>query len=647
MRVTVPFPYRPRERAYGDLDDESVREIIRAAPTQLVPLSILHALQHTVDEDRVSQYERDPETRSSGGSPIVVERGGRYFIRNGHHRATSAVRRGERAIRARVAHLGAQEPIPFRAKGHAGELLLIEPSAMQATYRQREVEDVAELVDGVAVLCIDGPLESKAGGSWWSYFDDYESILARFQCAIDSDETRSVLLKIDSGGGSAAGLNECVDKMLRLKKSSGKRVCAYVDEGAYSAAFALACVADEIYLPRAGGVGSIGVIVQLLDWTAANDKDGLRYEVVTSGARKGDFNPNVPLSGAAISRAQRRVDGLAKIYFKLVKDTRGIEAQKLEADTFYGKDAVKRGLADGVMSLDQVMSGMTGLAKMAPALDRTSKARSISMAHGTERHRMSNLIALTAKVKAATEALAKASRKTRESAEATLALAESALARELAKEQAKVTKDKKTITTVHESESESSSSSSKSSSSSESEAASESMSESEAYSESEHHDDDRALAAKAREITGKKTTREALGALEAMRDIAAAGPKAARQLAKLSQERADRKVEDLITAGKASHKITPGNEAKARKIAAKHGYKALAAFVEAAMPAIDSREVVEAEDDGNGIVVTAEQRKIWTKMGYEEKEFPKLAQAMQKEAERLTKPLLAARNGGN
>ena len=260
---------------------------------------------------------------------------------------------------------------------------------------------------------------------------------------------------------------------------------------------------------------------------------------------------------------------------------------------------------------------------------------------------MSNLVALTAKVKEKTAALAKASRKTREAAEADLVLAESALAKEMAK----VVKDKKTITTVHESESESSESSSgssgSSSSGSESESEAASMSESEAYSESERHEDVAALAAKAREITGKKSTREALGALEALRDIAAVGPKAARQLERLTKERATRKVEDLISAGKASHKITPGNEPKARKLAAKHGTKALAAFIDAAMPAIDSREVIEAEDGGDGIAVSSEQRKIWTKMGYTEKEFPELAKAMQKETERLTRGLLPARNGGN
>ena len=642
MRIPVPLPVRPKSRAYGGASEEEIHEAIHSAHKTRVPVALLRALQHTVGADRLSQYESDPRTKPNGGSPIVIERGGKLYIRNGHHRATAAIRRGDRTLLARVAHLGEQEPRRFREHGNAGDLLMIDPRAMQATYRQRDVEDVAEIVDGgIAVMCIEGPLESKAGSSWWCWFDDYESILERFKSAIESEDVRAVLLKIDSPGGSAAGLNECVDAMLRLKVTSGKPVVAYADEGVYSAAYALACVADEIYLPRAGGVGSIGVISSLCDITKMNEKDGVRVEVVTSGARKADFNPNVPITGAAIARVQSRVDGLAKLYWELVKETRGVSAKKLEADTFYGPDAVKRGLADGVMSLEDVLASLSG------TLDNGTLPRSSSLAHGTrasahgprgtKRDDMSNILALTADVKAATAKLATASSRKKPAAEAALALAEAALSKELAK----VTKDKKTITTVHESESESESESSSSSSGS-------SSSDSESESEAESYEsEEKEILALARQITGKSSTREVLGALAALGESAITAPKAAKELAKLTAERASRKVDDLIAAGKASHKITPGNEAKARKIAAKHGHRALAAFIDAAMPAIDGREATEAEEVGGGMHVTDEQRKIWVKMGYGEKDFPVLIEAMQKEAARLNKGLLPVRSGGS
>jgi ClpP class serine protease len=636
--VRVPLPVRPRTDAYGNVSEEEIRASIRSADKRHVPLALLRALQHTVSSSRVAQYELEPDTHSEGGSPIVVERGGKLYLRNGHHRATAAIRRGDRTLYARVAHLGPSEPRRFREQGHAGELLLIDPSAMSATYRQHDVEDVAEVVGRVAVVCIEGPLESKCGSSWWGYFDDYESILCRFENAIRSDDVDAVLLKIDSGGGAAAGLNECVDAMIRCKREVQKPVYAYVDEAAYSAAYALACAADEIYLPRAGGVGSIGVIVQLCDVTERNKQDGIRYEVVTSGARKADYNVNVPISNAAIARTQARVDGLADIYFRLVKQARRIDAKALEANTFYGRDAVRRGLADGVLTLEATMSAISDRLDNGTTRGATS-ANGTSRRSGTPQSRdaMSRILALTADVQRATKAVAEAKTKDKPTYVAALAIAESRLARELAK----ITKDKKTVTNIHESESESSSSSSSSSGSSESESASASESES---ASARLDKDEQEILALVRQMTGKVSAREVLGALEAMRETIPVAERSAKQLAKLTAERETRKVEDLIAAGKASFKITPGNEPKARKIAAKYGHRALGAFIDAAMPAVDGRETQEAQEV-DGVTITEEQRKIWTKLGEKEENWPKLARAVQQEQERIAKGQPPKRGG--
>lgn len=357
MRVPVPLPYRNRDAAYREhVESASLSAAIRASEEREIPIALLRSTQHTVSDVRLAEIALGINPREH--SPVVIERDGRYYVHNGHHRMTLASMRGDRTIRARVARLDGSATCQFRERGRAGDLLMIDPQAMAATYRQREIEDCAELVGGVAVICVDGPLEAKPEGYWWSFFDDYESILCRFKNAMADEQVGAVLLKIDSPGGAAAGLNECVDAMLRCKAKAGKPVYVYADEGAYSAAYALACVGDEIYLPRAGGLGSIGVISGLVDVTEMNAKDGIRYEVVTSGARKADFNPNVPITNAAIARVQKRVDGLAKIYFQLVKATRGVDGQKLEADTFYGKDAVKKGLADGVMSLEAVVDAI-------------------------------------------------------------------------------------------------------------------------------------------------------------------------------------------------------------------------------------------------------------------------------------------------
>ncbi len=231
----------------------------------------------------------------------------------------------------------------FRPKS----LMAIQPSALDVLFMLPMVKENEEL-DGATVVHVCGPLEHKSGG----FFDSYEDILARFGEALEG-EADTVILRIDSPGGDADGLVESVREMARIKDESGKTVLAYADEIAASAAYAIATIADEIGLPETGGVGSIGVISCLYERTRRDDKEGLTFEIIASGARKSDGNPHVEIAEKARERARSRVDSLAGIFFDMVADSRPVSAAKVEAlqaDVFHGDEAITAGLADTVSS---------------------------------------------------------------------------------------------------------------------------------------------------------------------------------------------------------------------------------------------------------------------------------------------------------
>lgn len=205
----------------------------------------------------------------------------------------------------------------------------------------------------VSVVTIDGPLEHRS--SWW---DGYDAIIERFRAACGDENTTSIVLRLSSPGGDCAGLFECARMMRESAAKSGKRVVAFADESAYSAAYALACVADEIYLPASGGVGSVGVIATCLDRTALNERVGLNVAVIHAGARKADCHPDVPLSEEAIAGVQEDVDALAGMFRELVAGARSLaveDVEALEAACLMGADAVAAGLADGILGFDELL----------------------------------------------------------------------------------------------------------------------------------------------------------------------------------------------------------------------------------------------------------------------------------------------------
>lgn len=257
----------------------------------------------------------------------------------------------------------AMEPDAIRSGQHAGR------HAIWWDYGPRVRPNCRE--GSLAVVTILGSLEHHACG----YGDSYEDILERVRCAMTGEDTvqearrrawyddsveipdpeppKAVVLRLDSPGGVVSGLNETVRCIRRMSKEHGIPVYAYVDELAASAAYALACSASEIYIPRSGICGSIGVISTMYDQVAADKKMGVNFVTLTSGKRKADGHPHVPVSDEARAAEQGRVDKMARDFFRLVSKARGIspsEVASFEAGIFLGKDARRAGLADAVMS---------------------------------------------------------------------------------------------------------------------------------------------------------------------------------------------------------------------------------------------------------------------------------------------------------
>lgn len=224
-----------------------------------------------------------------------------------------------------------------------------------------------ELVDGVAVLTIEGPLVQRG----WMCWQGYDTIRGDLELALADRRVRCVLLRMNSPGGMAMGCFEAARQMRTSIEASGKRVVAFADEMAYSAAYCLAAVADEIVLPEPGGLGSIGVITSMQSVAKALVAAGIDVRVFTSGAEKGDGHPHLPISDAAAARTAARVEELATIFARWVAERRHMTpdaVRGLEAGVRYGAAAVAAGLADRVESYPALLASMRALPAPTPAV---------------------------------------------------------------------------------------------------------------------------------------------------------------------------------------------------------------------------------------------------------------------------------------
>ena len=208
-----------------------------------------------------------------------------------------------------------------------------------------------------AVVKIVGPLMQHDDA--FGFCDSYHAIAERFAAACAS-ACSSIALKISSPGGQVAGCFELAAQMREQAAAAGKRLVAYVDGLAASAAYALACAADEIVIPPSGIAGSIGVLHVLTDVTKLDGAMGIGWTMLTSGARKVDGNPHIVLTDEARAAVQSGVDDMADRFFELVASARGLSpdaVRALEAGVFVGQKAVDAKLADRVQTFAELVRG--------------------------------------------------------------------------------------------------------------------------------------------------------------------------------------------------------------------------------------------------------------------------------------------------
>jgi signal peptide peptidase SppA len=212
-----------------------------------------------------------------------------------------------------------------------------------------------ELTKGIAVIPINGILVHEE--EWFSPFIGemgYDRIRAVFDHALADPEAKAIALHVNSPGGILAG---CFDLAERIFEARGEKpICAILDECAYSAAYALACAAEAVTVPRTGGTGSIGVVAMHVDITKALDELGIAVTTFQYGARKTDAYPTTPMTEEARVRFQAEIDTLGEMFVDLVARNRGIAASKVratEAGCFLGAAGAAEDLADEVLSADE------------------------------------------------------------------------------------------------------------------------------------------------------------------------------------------------------------------------------------------------------------------------------------------------------
>lgn len=239
--------------------------------------------------------------------------------------------------------------------------------AITASQQPREEKYLNYNTDtSVGLIEIDGALTYKTTG--WEAFcggTSYESIVEQFN-AMSAQGMKTLVLWADSGGGEAYGMMETGRYLRKQANELGIQIITYVDGLSASACYGVTCIADKVIMNPNSEVGSIGVVVRLMNDSKALEQAGYERTFVFAGGNKVPFAEDGEFRKEFLEDIQVKVDSLYKEFTGYVSEMRSIpvdQVKSTEAKVFMAEDAVSLGLADILMTHEEFSEYLADVAQ--------------------------------------------------------------------------------------------------------------------------------------------------------------------------------------------------------------------------------------------------------------------------------------------
>ena len=210
--------------------------------------------------------------------------------------------------------------------------------------------------DSVFVLNFKGDIQAS----------EVEKLKQEVNAILLSDtECKEVVIRVESGGGSAYAYGLCAAELKRLVDNEiNLTVC--IDKVAASGGYLMSCVATKIIAAPWAIVGSIGVIAQLPNFHRLLKKNSIDFEMHTAGAFKRTLTTLGENTDEGREKFKSDLEDLHLIFKNFVKEQRPQVDTEIVAtgETWQGEDAVKVGLVDSLETSDNYLVSLSKDAKL-------------------------------------------------------------------------------------------------------------------------------------------------------------------------------------------------------------------------------------------------------------------------------------------
>lgn len=221
------------------------------------------------------------------------------------------------------------------------------------TLTYENVIEKGDFTNRIAHLTVDGVIQDVGEPSIWETVDyNHKLFMEQLDAVLEDNTVKAVLLSVNTPGGGVIESEEIYQKLLKIKEE--KQIPIYVSMGSMAASggYYISAPADKIFAQRETITGSIGVIMQSINYGKLAEKVGVEFETIKSGKHKDMFGGVRPSTEEELAMLQEMIDESYEHFVDIIEVGRNLSEADVKkvADgrVLGGTQAIKAGLVDEI-----------------------------------------------------------------------------------------------------------------------------------------------------------------------------------------------------------------------------------------------------------------------------------------------------------
>lgn len=215
----------------------------------------------------------------------------------------------------------------------------------------------------IAVLSLNGVIQDLGGVSTF-LSDGYNHQFFMNQLAEIQEDTsvKGIVLKVNTPGGGVVESADIYDAIRDIQND--REIPIYVSMGgmAASGGYYVAAPAEKIFVNRETITGSIGVIMESMNYAKLAEKYGIEFNTIKTGPYKDIMSGSREMTDEEREMLQEMINDSYERFVEIIVDGRDMteaEVKKIaDGRILNGRQAIEAGLADDYGKAEDVIAAM-------------------------------------------------------------------------------------------------------------------------------------------------------------------------------------------------------------------------------------------------------------------------------------------------